>query len=150
MKHLKLFESNKSNWREEAFRIYDMFCELEDKKICTVDLTIGYMNSNTNCSYPCFIQDNEIGGGEDVIDISVGVHSRLVIRALHPNYLNKAYSPFKTSNSASIFGENVPIFLEIMKSIDLIKNRLPEYQVGITLTDNYDWGLIYINFLKEK
>lgn len=144
MKHLKLFES-KADWREDGLRIYDLFCELSDKSICSIDIQVGYMTSNNCFSYPCFIKDGELHGNDNTIDHMINVNSKLVIRAVvEPNYKH-ARSPFHMSYASSIFSDDLSVFFEIMKSAESLKGRLGEYDTDITIREK----TIYINFLKK-
>lgn len=156
MKYLRLFESDDiSVWEEDFLSLYDIFCELEDRKIGSFDYQAGYRTSSGfgSNSYPCFLRNGEILGDKESIYRAIKINSKILFEVLIvPDYKNQNYSPFSVTNGSSFFGENAHLYIQIIKYIELAKNRLPGYSLGITNCGNIfgPSNGILINFLRNK
>ena len=131
-------------WKEDFLTIYDLFCELEDLQIGKFDYQAGVRSSNNSFSYTVFLKDGETFGREDFIDKAHW--GKLCFKVtIDVEFEHNNYSPFRTQYSASYFGENAGKFLEIMSKANVVKKRIPKYDIGITL----DGKFIIINFLAK-
>lgn len=151
MKYIKLYESHEDDkvgekWKEDFLRIYDLFCELEDKNIARLDFQSGYhQSSNRSSGYLCFIKDGVIQGNEEHQKFMSYCQKTLYRVCVYPNFKNSNYSPFKDNNyQSSYFDNSLDLFTEIVDQIKVIKKRLDkDYKVGVTMQDE----VIYVNFL---
>lgn len=157
IKKFESFDENKTfhpDWKEDFLTIYDLFCELEDLQIGKFDYQAGVRYSSisdqtlgkvsNSFQYPVFLKDGETFGREDFID---NAHwGKLCFRvSINVEFEHNNYSPFRTQYSASYFGQNADKLLEIMSKVNVVKKRIPKYDVGITL----DGKFIIINFLAK-
>lgn len=160
MKSIKKFEAfegeeegNVRGWKDDLLMVYDYFAELADYEgISQIDYQAGFRESSGPISYVCFLQVNdakgeEIIGREDLIEHRLSVNSKILLRVMfRVKFQHGNYSPFRTSGSASYFGENADLLLDIMNKLNLIKKRISsKYNIGITMET--DW--FYINFLEK-
>ena len=145
---VRKFESfNDTTWEEDLLSLYDIFCELEDTKICRIDYQGGYRTSSGSNSYTCFLKNEKIEGDKDHINHMIRVNSRSLLRVslLEIEY-NGGYSPFSQTNAPSFYAEDADIFLRIMRYVDAAKKRMPKYNLGITLDEN----VVYLDFLENR
>jgi len=144
---IRKFESfNDNTWEEDLISLYDIFCELEDTKICRIDYQGGYRTWNGDNDYPCFLKNEKIEGDKDHINYMIGVNSKSLLRVSLLEIRYKGYSPFSQTNAPSFYAGDADIFLQIMKYVDAAKKRMPKYNLGITL----DERVIYLDFLNNR
>lgn len=138
------------DWKKEFLEIQELFYNIEENlpEESLTNFSAGWRSSMNNQMFPCHINKaGEIVGNDEMIDKTCGTHAKFLIRiTIGPKFKTRNYSPFKTSNSESFFGENAQIVVDIISRLKYITKGLNEYSMGITFKDD----LIYIYFLRNN
>lgn len=150
MKYIKVFESLNYDWEKEFLNISDIFLEMEDSKIARLDYQAGLLFSNgsvNSLSLPVYLKNDTIMGDKDYVDNNLKFTSKFCVRVtIYPKFDNSNFSPFKASSDKSFFGNNSITLLNVMKYIDICKNKIVGYKLDITICDN----VIMATFLKSN
>jgi len=143
---IKTFDNfNQNDWQEDLLSLYDIFCELEDFKICRIEYQGGYRTSYGNRSYPCYLNNGKIEGNIEHVSSMLNINSKSLLRVQLVEINYQGHSPFKQTHAPSFYAGDANIFLQIMGYIDIVKKRMFKYNLGIT----FDEYVIYLDFLKK-
>ncbi len=151
LRKFESFNNNVRGWEDDLILLYDSFIELHDDpsiEIADFSYQSGFMNSNGDVSYSCFLntKTENIEGNKEVINHLISVNSRIVLRLIFSVNI-KNNSPFSSHNITSYYKEDAEKFLKIMSYINSSKNRLL-HKYDIAIISNDEW--FHIEFLEKK
>ena len=155
MNSIKLFESfeggNKKGWKEDFLLLWDYFAELESNSyLIHADFRAGVRYSYNQLAYYCYLdtESEKIEGRTELIDNNSLTGKKIIFSVtLEIGFENNNYSIFSQNiRSASYFGDNLDIFIDIVSQLKSIKRRMSEkYITDLTLENNK----VHINFIEK-